>query len=275
MLKKIGIFFVLTVLFFASIAGYLWWQIPSEKTIKGCVTTKMFQVNLCPGSKNYVPLRQISSHLQKAIVLTEDSGFWNHKGFDWESIEKSARENWEKGEYKRGGSTITQQLAKNMFLSKDKSLFRKGLEALITNKIEKTLTKREILERYLNVVEFGKNIYGVKEASQFYFKKGPGSLSVVEAAFLAMVLPSPEKYSRSFFKKELTPFARKRISQIVNNMYRYNRISQTEYDIAMTEVDQFLREGLAQEPPPELGIDSDTTTLEQLEIPDSEEDNFY
>ena len=134
-----------------------------------------------------------------------------------------------------------------MFLSKEKSLFRKGLEAIITERIEKTLKKREILERYLNVIEFGKDLYGVKDASQFYFHKTPAQLSVVESAFLAMLLPSPEKYSRSFFKKELSAFAHKRIAQIVENMYRYNRIDQTEYDVAMTEIDRFLRGGQAEE----------------------------
>jgi monofunctional biosynthetic peptidoglycan transglycosylase len=150
-----------------------------------------------------------------------------------------------------------------MFLYKEKSLIRKGIEALITEKIEQTLKKREILERYLNVVEFGKNIYGVKAASQFYFKKSPAELNVVEASFLAMVLPSPEKYSRSFFKKELTPFARKRITQIVNLMYKANRISQTEYDVATAQIDTFFNASAQIQPPEDES--TDTTTLEELE----------
>ncbi len=158
--------------------------------------------------KNYVPLRQISQYLQKTIILTEDSNFWNHKGFDWESIEKNARDGLASGVFKRGGSTISQQLAKNLFLSKDRTFIRKGLEAVITDRIEHTLTKKEILERYLNVVEFGKNIYGVKAAAKYYFQKSPAELSVVESAFLAMVLPNPIKYSQSYYRKELTPFAK-------------------------------------------------------------------
>ncbi len=264
-MKKIG-YAILIILGIAGVfALYIFLQIPSDKEIRGCLTTKMYEVHLCPGSAAYTSLRQISPYLQKIIVLTEDSNFWTHNGFDWDSIEKSAKENWEKGVYKRGGSTITQQLAKNMFLSKNKSLFRKGIEALITTRIEKALTKKEILERYLNVVEFGKNIYGVKAAAKFYFKKSPAELDVVESAFLAMVLPNPTKYSRSFFKKELTSFARKRISQIVGNMYHYNRISQTEYDIAMTQLEGFLGSGLAIDAVPTATDSESPMTLEELE----------
>lgn len=273
-MRKLGITLCIILLLVVAVAGSIFWQIPSDSEIKGCLVTKMYGVHLCPGGNDYVALKNISPYLQKAVVLTEDSNFFNHKGFDWESIEKSARENWEKGQYKRGGSTITQQLAKNMFLSKEKSLFRKGLEAIITERIEKNLKKKDILERYLNVVEFGKDIYGVKQASQFYFHKTPAQLTVVESAFLAMLLPSPEKYSRSFFKKELSNFAHKRIAQIIESMYRYNRIDQTEYDVAMTEIDRFLREGQAEKTPETM--QEDTTTMEQMDTPPSEdEDNFF
>lgn len=269
-MKTILILFALFLTILLSGGAFVYSQIPSEKEIRGCIVTKMYNVNLCPGSNTYTPLRQISSYLQKAVVLTEDSNFWNHQGFDWDSIEKNAKENWEKGEYARGGSTITQQLAKNMFLYKEKSLIRKGLEAIITDKIESTLKKKEILERYLNVVEFGKNIYGVKAASKFYFKKSPSELDVAESAFLAMVLPSPVKYSQSYFRKDLTSFARKRMSQIISSMYRYNRISQTEYDVAMTQVETFFNEKAAIEEIP-ANLQEETTTLEELESISNEE----
>jgi monofunctional biosynthetic peptidoglycan transglycosylase len=214
------------------------------------------------------PLKQISPYLQKTIVLTEDSNFFNHHGFEWDTIEKNFREGWETGVYKRGGSTISQQLAKNMFLNKDRTFSRKGLEAIITDRIEKTLTKQEILERYLNVVEFGKDIYGVKKAANFYFKKSPAELDVVESAFLAMVLPNPVKYSSSYFKKELTPFARKRLSTIVENLYRYQRISQADYETAMVKIQNFLGPEL---PPGELDQTIDQMTLEDLEKAEQEQ----
>jgi monofunctional biosynthetic peptidoglycan transglycosylase len=167
-----------------------------------------------------------------------------------------------------------------MFLYKDKTLIRKGLEALITQKIEKTLTKKEILERYLNVVEFGKNIYGVKKAASFYFKKTPAQLNIVESAFLAMVLPNPTKYSQSYFRKELTPFATKRLKRIVGDMLRYGRINQEEYEVASSQIPSFFS------PAPPAGwldfgddsksdgstVNEDTTTLDELENLELEEE---
>ena len=134
-------------------------------------------------------------------------------------------------------------LAKNMFLSKNKNFARKGVEALVTVKIEDTLTKREILERYLNVVQFGKNIFGIKAAARFYFKKHPSQLNATEAAFLAMMLPNPEKYSQSFFRKDLTKFARRRVTRILKNMYRFGRIDAGTYHSAIGNIDYFLKSG--------------------------------
>ncbi|WP_413291979.1 transglycosylase domain-containing protein [Bdellovibrio sp. HCB185ZH] len=239
-MKAAGLFFAIIVAIMVSAAAFIWSTLPNEKEIKGCIITTMYKVDLCPTSKNYVPLKQISSYLQRTIIMTEDGNFYKHHGFEWGTIEKNFRQGWETGVYKRGGSTITQQLAKNMFLNADRTFFRKALEAIITDRIEKTLTKKEILEKYLNVVEFGKNIYGIKQAAQFYFKKSPAELDVVESAFMAMVLPSPIKYSQSYYKKELTGFARKRMSQIVQNLYQFHSIDQAEYEVAMERIQSFL-----------------------------------
>lgn len=282
--KLFAIFSCTALIAVGAIAGFVFYKIPSEKEIKGCLVTAMYAVELCPGSKNYVKLGAISPYLQKAIVLTEDSGFWQHDGFDWKSIEENAKKNLEKRAYAKGGSTISQQLAKNMFLYKDKTLIRKGLEALITQKIEKTLTKKEILERYLNVVEFGKDIYGVKQASSFYFKKSPSQLNVVESAFLAMVLPNPKKYAQSYFKKELTPFAHRRLKKIVEDLYRYGRINEVEYETASYQIESFFSPSIISESVEEaieegvaaaLKIENevDTTTLDELESLDAEEDS--
>lgn len=237
LLLKVGLILSLLILF---VVGWVLSQIPTDKEIRGCMTTKMYQVDLCPGSSKYVKLSNVSSYLQKAVVLTEDSNFWNHNGFDFQEIQNSFETNLKKGKLARGGSTISQQLAKNLFLTKEKTFSRKGIEALITMRIEKVLSKREILERYLNVVQFGKNLFGVKAASQFYFKKSPGNLSVVESAFLAFLLPGPEAYSKSFYKKSLTPFAKKRIHQIVERMYQYNRIDDAEFIQAKADLEYFL-----------------------------------
>lgn len=272
-MKALFFFFLGAGLLVSTALYTLWNWLPTQEEIKGCMVTKMYSVNLCPTSGDYVKLQNISSYLPKTIILTEDSTFYTHRGFDWNSIEKNARDGWEAGAFKRGGSTITQQLAKNMFLTKDRTFIRKGLEALITDRIEGTLSKKEILERYLNIVEFGKNIYGVKAASKFYFQKSPAQLSIVESAFLAMLLPSPIKYSQSYFRKELTSFARKRMSQIIENMYRYHRINEEEYNTAVYELSYFFQS--EPEPLPEEYTPSDeefVPTLEELENLDPEQD---
>ncbi len=264
-MKKFLFFSTLFIFIFIPglIVTAIWIKIPSESDIKGCLITKMYQVDLCPKNNQYVPLKKISSYLVKTIILTEDSSFYDHKGFDWVSIKKNYEENAKAGFYKRGGSTITQQLAKNMFLTPEKSIVRKGLEALITLKIEKTLKKREILERYLNVIEFGKNIYGIKAAALHYFQKSPLELDIVESAFLAMLLPNPKKYAASYYKKELTPFATKRINQIVKDMYQYNLINDEEYNNSLLKLETFFRP--AKPIDGEEFLNDDEMTLENLE----------
>lgn len=237
---------LLIVLLFSFVLLWGLAQIPTDKEIRGCMVTKMYKVSLCPGTNNYSKLSNISQYLQKSVVLTEDSTFWTHQGFDLQEMQNSLKSNLEKGRYARGGSTISQQLAKNLFLSKDKTLVRKLLEAIITVRLEKTLSKKEILERYLNVVQFGKDIFGVKQAAQFYFKKSPANLSLLESAFLTYLLPSPEIYSKSFYKKSLTPFAKKRLNTIVDRMYQYDRVTESEYLTAKAELEYFLT---GQEPP--------------------------
>lgn len=238
-------------------------QFPTDKELKGCFKTEFYQVYLCPNSEHYVRLSQISNYLEKSIVLTEDSSFWQHQGFDIEEIEKSLKKNLETGKYSRGGSTITQQLAKNLFLTPEKTIFRKIKEAIITIRLEKTLSKSEILERYLNVIQFGSKIYGIKDASWFYFKKKPSDLSIVESAFLTFLLPSPEKYSVSFFKKELTPFARKRLVQIIEKLHTYQRITDDEYQVAQSELSVFLNKSEFNDQDVPLNLEPENEELEQ------------
>lgn len=269
-MKKILFFIIGFVSLIGASLYALWTWLPTAQEIRGCMVTSMYQVHLCPGSSNYVSLKQISPYLQKVVVLTEDSNFFNHKGFDWKAIEKNARAGWESGVFKRGGSTISQQLAKNMYLNKDRTFLRKALEAIITDRLEHALTKKEILERYLNVVEFGKNIFGVKAAAQYYFKKSPAELTIVESVFLAMVLPNPVKYSQSYYRKELTPFAQKRMAEIIQNLYQYHRITEEEFNTANHQLSYFFQP----EPlPEEMNVPADEIpTLEELEAsPDDAE----
>jgi monofunctional biosynthetic peptidoglycan transglycosylase len=143
---------------------------------------------------SWAPLSRISSHLQRAVVVAEDASFFVHEGFDWEGIRDAALHNLEAGEMKRGGSTITQQLAKNLYLSSERSLLRKAREALITRSLEHHLTKERILELYLNVAEWGRGVYGAEAAARHHFGKSAADLTMSEAAWLAAILPSPQRY---------------------------------------------------------------------------------
>ena len=142
----------------------------------------------------WVPLSRISPYLRQAVVAGEDASFFTHEGFDWEGIKDAALHNLEAGKLKRGGSTITQQLAKNLYLSSERSLLRKMREALITRSLEHHLTKERILELYLNIAEWGHGIYGAEAAARHHFKKSSRDLTADEAAWLAASLPSPRRY---------------------------------------------------------------------------------
>jgi monofunctional biosynthetic peptidoglycan transglycosylase len=144
----------------------------------------------------WVPYDRISASVKRAIVVAEDARFVDHEGFDWEAIEKAREKNARKGRVVAGGSTISQQLAKNLFLSGERTPWRKGQEALITVMIEHVMDKRRILEIYLNVIEWGDGIFGVEAAARHYFGAGAGSLGPEAAARLAAMVPNPRFYDR-------------------------------------------------------------------------------
>lgn len=135
-----------------------------------------------------------SDHLKKAILLAEDAAFFSHQGVDLFELKEALKEDLEKGRFKRGASTITMQLARNLYLSPDKSLLRKGREIMIAFEMERLLSKRRIFEIYLNVVEWGPGVYGAEMAARHYYSKSAASLNLLEAATLAALLPSPLAY---------------------------------------------------------------------------------
>jgi monofunctional biosynthetic peptidoglycan transglycosylase len=187
----------------------------------------------------WVPLEQISPNLQRAILAGEDTNFLSHKGFDYEALQKvwdqaqreAAREAKNEGDeegdwlpslpdFKRGASTVTQQLAKNLYLSSQKSFVRKGQEAVLTVFLERLLTKRRILEIYLNVIEWGDGIYGVEAASRRYFNKSAASLSPSEAAYLSAMVPNP----RTVFNPRINPRRVARRQRIIMRGMPYQKI---------------------------------------------------
>ena len=167
----------------------------------------------------WVDYANISNHLKRAVIASEDSKFKNHEGFDWEGIEKAYEKNIKKGKIVGGGSTISQQLAKNLFLSSSRSLWRKGEEVIITFMLEKMLSKQRILEIYLNVIEWGNGIFGAEAASRHYFKVNAANLSAPQAAKLAAMIPSPRYYdehrnTRYLSRRNATIQARMRLVEL-------------------------------------------------------------
>ena len=141
--------------------------------------------------QTWVSYGAISEHLKKAILLSEDAAFFSHKGVDMNELREALKKDLETGSFKRGGSTITMQLAKNLYLNPSKSPLRKVKEIIIARQLEEALSKRRIFEIYLNVVEWGRNIYGAEAAARHYFGKSAANLDILEAATLAALLPSP------------------------------------------------------------------------------------
>lgn len=145
----------------------------------------------------WVPYERISVHLKSAVIAAEDDKFVDHEGFDWEGMQKALEKNQRKGKVVAGGSTISQQLAKNLFLSPSKTPWRKVQEAVITLMLEAVWDKRRILEVYLNVVEWGEGVFGAEAAAQRYYGVSAAQLSNEQAARLAVMLPAPRRYERN------------------------------------------------------------------------------
>ena len=144
--------------------------------------------------QQWVPYNRISGHLKRAVVAAEDAKFVSHNGFDWDGIQKAFEKNMREGEIVAGGSTITQQLAKNLFFSGERSWWRKGQEAVVAVMLETLMSKRRILEIYLNVIEWGEGVFGVEAAARLHYGTTAAALSPEQAARLAAVVPSPRRY---------------------------------------------------------------------------------
>src|SRR5436190_2060202 len=164
--------------------------------------------------RQWVPYERISGNLKRAVVAAEDARFLDHEGFDWEMIQKAMVRNEKRGRVVAGASTISQQLAKNLFLSGERSWLRKGQEAIITWMLEDVLSKRRILELYLNLAEWGDGVFGAEAAARQHFGVSAAALSPEQAAWLAVVLPSPRRYERG----RLTPYLAGRVNTILGRM---------------------------------------------------------
>ena len=214
----------LLVAAFLAYQGYvalrLWWwdeHNPTSTAFMDARLSAMREKNPAARLKQqWVPYSKISNNLKRAVLVAEDDKFADHEGFDWDGIQKAMKKNEKKGKVVAGGSTITQQLAKNLFLSGDRSMIRKGEEALITVMMEHILDKERILEIYLNVIEWGNGVFGAEAASRHYFGVSASQLSVEQAARLAAMVPRPRFYDRN----RNSPWLMKKTQIIIERMPR-------------------------------------------------------
>lgn len=189
-LVVISLFLLIQLWIFASL---LWWK---YQPVERSMFMRIYEWNYSqPAIRHeWRDGERISNNLKRALVAAEDARFIDHSGFDWNGIQQALTRNEKKGEVVAGGSTISQQLAKNLFLFNKRSYLRKGQEAIATWMMERMWSKYRILEVYVNSVEFGKGIYGAEAAAQYYFGKSAANLSRNEAAQLAAYLPNPKYY---------------------------------------------------------------------------------
>src|SRR6185436_20800929 len=162
----------------------------------------------------WVDYDKISLNLKRALVAAEDANFMEHEGFEWDAIQRAYEKNLKKGKIVAGGSTISQQLAKNLFLSSKRSSWRKLEEAIITVMLETVLSKQRIFEIYLNIIEWGNGVFGAEAASRYYFDKSAANLDAWEAARLASMVPNPRYYDRN----RSTAFLDKKTNLILGRM---------------------------------------------------------
>jgi monofunctional biosynthetic peptidoglycan transglycosylase len=194
----------------------------------------MMPLETGPGTETWVPYENISKNMEIAVQVCEDGGFHRHRGFDFRAMEKAIKDNVRAGRFLRGASTISMQLAKNLYLGKEKTLARKVEEAVLTMMLEQELSKSQILELYFNVIEFGPGIYGIGPAARHYFNQPASELTLSQALYLASILPDP---TRQHFAPDgsLTPRWAAYIEKLINIAHKVKLISEDERDRALEE----------------------------------------
>jgi monofunctional glycosyltransferase len=181
-------------------AAHIWWWRDHSPQETAFMATRLKELRAHRSEAriayHWVPYERISVELKRAMIAAEDAKFVDHEGFDWEGMALALDRNYRKGRVVAGGSTISQQLAKNLFLSAERSYWRKGEEAILTVMLEAILDKRRIFELYLNVIEWGNGVFGCEAAARRYFGTSASSLDATEAARLAAMAPNPRYYER-------------------------------------------------------------------------------
>jgi len=196
--RSIALFVAMVLLYQLWIFAHIWWWVGHNPSTSAFMEQRLEVLqNKNPSAElrhQWVPYNRISNNLKRALIAAEDSKFLDHEGFDWEGIQKAYEKNLKKGKIVAGGSTISQQLAKNLFLSSRKVFWRKAEEAVITVMLERMMSKRRILEIYLNVIEWGNGVFGAEAAARHYYKTSASSLSAEQSARLASMVPNPRYF---------------------------------------------------------------------------------
>ena len=196
--RILALLFVFLLLYQGWIAAHIWWWVDHNPATSSFMDDRLEAMQ----GKNpkaelkhrWVPYNKISDELKRALIVAEDASFVDHEGFDWDGIQKAYEKNLKKGKIVAGGSTISQQLAKNLFLSGKRTPWRKLEEATITVMLEKMMDKERIFEIYLNVIEWGNGVFGAEAAAQHYYQVGAAQLAAYQAARLAAMVPNPRYY---------------------------------------------------------------------------------
>ncbi len=206
--------------------------------------------------RSWVSLERIPRHMRAAVILSEDGRFFAHEGIDWEATREAAEADLSKGKMARGGSTITQQLAKNLWLGTERSLWRKAKEAVLAWKLERALSKPRILALYLNVVELGNGVFGVEAGARSRFGVSASELSVAQGVVLASMLPAPRKADLS----QPSTWLKKRSRRLLDRMLQAGQLSAAEHEHAAAELERILagpKPQADEEEPPEDEGESD------------------
>lgn len=249
-------------------ADVYWLNRPFVKRVVEGVTEDA-EIDVGPGLATYVPLKAMPAYVGASMYLSEEILFYQNRGISLGLIEKAIRIDLERGRFVYGGSTVTQQLVKNLFLTRDKTIARKIQEAIIALRIDEVVSKDRVLELYVNVIEFGRDLYGIGPAAQHYFQKPATELSPMEAVFLAVIKPSP-RYGQHLMRRGSTPskgWMHKRIGTIFKRLVKYELLTQEEADAQLPYVLKWDKDGNYIEPEPKVPLltDDDPTGLELIE----------
>lgn len=227
-IKKIFFIFFIIILIIITIIGYNGYKMYKDAIEKTPIDKKINEIKM---KKNYTNLKNISIEFKNAIIAVEDHRFYNHKGIDLISTTKAIFTNIKNKDLVTGGSSITQQLAKNMYFSQEKKFSRKIAEIFVVSYLEEKLTKDEILELYINTIYYGNGYYGIGNASIGYFNKHPNELTINEATILAGLPNAPSAYSLDKHKD----LALKRQKQVLQAMVKYEYLDEKELNIILKE----------------------------------------